>query len=125
MKCNEQPNRVEIYEKTVEVLEPEVTKLMKFMYFQVRVRVGLNQKTQRGAALPAAGAWIFDSAYLPYPLSRYPLCAPDTPLGEQDRQASLCPRDLRLREPMSVFREEERLPVKNTQSFSGCSQCCE
>lgn len=36
MKCNEQPNRVEIYEKTVEVLEPEVTKLMKFMYFQVR-----------------------------------------------------------------------------------------
>lgn len=39
MKCNEQPNRVEIYEKTVEVLEPEVTKLMKFMYFQVS-RVG-------------------------------------------------------------------------------------
>lgn len=36
MKCNEQPNRVEIYEKTVEVLEPEVTKLMNFMYFQVR-----------------------------------------------------------------------------------------
>lgn len=35
MKCNEQPNRVEIYEKTVEVLEPEVTKLMNFMYFQV------------------------------------------------------------------------------------------
>uniref|UniRef100_A0A674DIF3 Cytoplasmic FMR1 interacting protein 2 n=1 Tax=Salmo trutta TaxID=8032 RepID=A0A674DIF3_SALTR len=35
VKCNEQPNRVEIYEKTVEVLEPEVTKLMKFMYFQV------------------------------------------------------------------------------------------
>lgn len=26
---------MEIYEKTVEVLEPEVTKLMKFMYFQV------------------------------------------------------------------------------------------
>lgn len=35
MKCNEQPNRVEIYEKTVEVLEPEVTKLMNFMHFQV------------------------------------------------------------------------------------------
>uniref|UniRef100_A0A4W3HTP7 Cytoplasmic FMR1 interacting protein 2 n=1 Tax=Callorhinchus milii TaxID=7868 RepID=A0A4W3HTP7_CALMI len=34
VKCNEQPNRVEIYEKTVEVLEPEVNKLMKFMYFQ-------------------------------------------------------------------------------------------
>lgn len=28
---------MEIYEKTVEVLEPEVTKLMKFMYFQVHV----------------------------------------------------------------------------------------
>lgn len=37
VKCNEQPNRVEIYEKTVEVLEPEVTKLMKFMYFQVNL----------------------------------------------------------------------------------------
>lgn len=36
VKCNEQPNRVEIYEKTVEVLEPEVTKLMNFMYFQVK-----------------------------------------------------------------------------------------
>lgn len=35
VKCNEQPNRVEIYEKTVEVLEPEVTKLMNFMHFQV------------------------------------------------------------------------------------------
>uniref|UniRef100_A0A8C0Y3I3 Cytoplasmic FMR1-interacting protein n=1 Tax=Cyprinus carpio carpio TaxID=630221 RepID=A0A8C0Y3I3_CYPCA len=34
VKCNEQPNRVEIYEKTVEVLEPEVTKLMNLMYFQ-------------------------------------------------------------------------------------------
>ncbi|XP_025051349.1 LOW QUALITY PROTEIN: cytoplasmic FMR1-interacting protein 1 [Alligator sinensis] len=34
VKCNEQPNRVEIYEKTVDVLEPEVTKLMNFMYFQ-------------------------------------------------------------------------------------------
>lgn len=40
VKCNEQPNRVEIYEKTVEVLEPEVTKLMKFMYFQVRGQGG-------------------------------------------------------------------------------------
>ncbi|CAH1268693.1 CYFIP1, partial [Branchiostoma lanceolatum] len=36
IKSNEQPNRVEIYEKTVEVLEPEVTKLVNFMYFQKR-----------------------------------------------------------------------------------------
>ncbi|XP_015370869.1 PREDICTED: cytoplasmic FMR1-interacting protein [Diuraphis noxia] len=33
-KSNEQPNRVEIYEKTVEVLGPEVNKLLQFMYFQ-------------------------------------------------------------------------------------------
>lgn len=33
---------MEIYEKTVEVLEPEVTKLMKFMYFQVRAWHGLE-----------------------------------------------------------------------------------
>ena len=36
VKSNEQPNRVEIYEKTVEVLGPQVQKLMNFMYFQVR-----------------------------------------------------------------------------------------
>ena len=36
---------MEIYEKTVEVLEPEVTKLMKFMYFQVRSWVTLDQDT--------------------------------------------------------------------------------
>lgn len=40
-KSNEQPNRVEIYEKTVEVLAPEVNKLLNFMYFQVSLRTGL------------------------------------------------------------------------------------
>uniref|UniRef100_H2YIL7 Cytoplasmic FMR1-interacting protein n=1 Tax=Ciona savignyi TaxID=51511 RepID=H2YIL7_CIOSA len=34
VKCNEQANRSEIYEKTVQVLEPEVQKLMRFMHFQ-------------------------------------------------------------------------------------------
>ena len=34
VKSNDQPDRVEIYEKTVEVLGPQVDKLMKFMYFQ-------------------------------------------------------------------------------------------
>jgi hypothetical protein len=34
-QSNEQPNRVEIYEKTVEVLAPEVNKLLNLMYFQV------------------------------------------------------------------------------------------
>ena len=33
VKSNEQPNRREIYEKTVEVLKPEVDKLMSFMRF--------------------------------------------------------------------------------------------
>lgn len=47
VKCNEQPNRVEIYEKTVEVLEPEVTKLMNFMYFQV------NEALHLRCAVPA------------------------------------------------------------------------
>lgn len=40
-KSNEQPNRVEIYEKTVEVLAPEVSKLMGFMYFQVSIQIHL------------------------------------------------------------------------------------
>ncbi|CAH0389804.1 unnamed protein product [Bemisia tabaci] len=35
-KSNEQPNWVEIYEKTAEVLAPEVKKLLNFMYFQCR-----------------------------------------------------------------------------------------
>lgn len=39
-KSNEQPNRVEIYEKTVEVLAPEVNKLLNFMYFQVSKYAG-------------------------------------------------------------------------------------
>lgn len=56
MKCNEQPNRVEIYEKTVEVLEPEVTKLMKFMYFQVRA-----QGLEKAPTLLDTGVWIFES----------------------------------------------------------------
>jgi len=38
-KSNEQPNRVEIYEKTVEVLAPEVNKLLNFMYFQVSIQI--------------------------------------------------------------------------------------
>ncbi|XP_039270661.1 cytoplasmic FMR1-interacting protein 2-like [Styela clava] len=36
VRSNEQANRVEIYEKTVQVLEPEVRKLMNFMLFQKR-----------------------------------------------------------------------------------------
>ncbi|XP_064636208.1 cytoplasmic FMR1-interacting protein-like isoform X2 [Lineus longissimus] len=34
VKSNDQPNRVQIYEKIVEVLEPQVQKLTAFMYFQ-------------------------------------------------------------------------------------------
>ena len=35
VKSNEQPNRSQIYQKIVEVLEPHVNKLMQFMFFQV------------------------------------------------------------------------------------------
>jgi len=35
VKSNEQENRVEIYQKIVEVLDPPVSKLRDFMYFQV------------------------------------------------------------------------------------------
>lgn len=41
-KSNEQPNRVEIYEKTVQVLAPEVNKLLNFMYFQVSIIYSMN-----------------------------------------------------------------------------------
>ena len=34
MKSNDQPDRIEIYEKTVEVLSPHVNKLMQLMKFQ-------------------------------------------------------------------------------------------
>ncbi|CAB1337769.1 unnamed protein product [Coregonus sp. 'balchen'] len=51
VKCNEQPNRVEIYEKTVEVLEPEVTKLMKFMYFQFLRKMADPQSIQESQNL--------------------------------------------------------------------------
>ena len=35
IKSNEQPNRVEIYEKVVEVLTPQVQKLRDLLVFQV------------------------------------------------------------------------------------------
>lgn len=45
-KSNEQPNRVEIYEKTVEVLAPEVNKLLNFMYFQVQTCISKTLITE-------------------------------------------------------------------------------
>lgn len=36
MKRDDQPDRLEIYQKTVEVLGPEVAKLKDFYYFQAR-----------------------------------------------------------------------------------------
>ncbi|XP_076261449.1 cytoplasmic FMR1-interacting protein Sra-1 [Rhynchophorus ferrugineus] len=46
-KSNEQPNRVEIYEKTVEVLSPEVNKLLNFMYFQRKAIERFSQEVKR------------------------------------------------------------------------------
>lgn len=42
MKSNEQPNRSEIYNKIVEVLDPQVSKLMEFMYFVVIIRAKIR-----------------------------------------------------------------------------------
>ena len=42
VKSNEQANRLDIYENTVQVLEPEVQKLMSFMHFQVFKNKNLN-----------------------------------------------------------------------------------
>lgn len=46
---------MEIYEKTVEVLEPEVTKLMKFMYFQVN----LSPKQSKFSCKKTGHSFIF------------------------------------------------------------------
>lgn len=46
-KSNEQPNRVEIYEKTVEVLAPEVNKLLNFMYFQTKAIERFTSEVKR------------------------------------------------------------------------------
>lgn len=65
VKCNEQPNRVEIYEKTVEVLEPEVTKLMNFMYFQVKPQNNSRGFMQGwdGATLPPS-PWLSNQVHV-------------------------------------------------------------
>lgn len=54
-KSNEQPNRVEIYEKTVEVLGPEVNKLLAFMYFQRQAVDKFCQEIARLCHSPTSG----------------------------------------------------------------------
>uniref|UniRef100_A0A5S6QGB0 Cytoplasmic FMR1-interacting protein n=1 Tax=Trichuris muris TaxID=70415 RepID=A0A5S6QGB0_TRIMR len=46
-KSNEQPNRAEIYDTIVEVLQPEVKKLLQFMYFQVRATRRFCEEVKR------------------------------------------------------------------------------
>lgn len=53
-KSNEQPNRVEIYEKTVEVLSPEVNKLLSFLYFQENAINRFCAEVQRLCHTPAS-----------------------------------------------------------------------
>ena len=36
IKSNDQPNRKEIYEQVVDILEPHISKLKRFMHFQVK-----------------------------------------------------------------------------------------
>ncbi|KAK2176605.1 hypothetical protein NP493_652g01000 [Ridgeia piscesae] len=47
IKSNEQQNRVEIYEKTVEVLAPQVQQLMDFMYFQTKAIERFHEEVKR------------------------------------------------------------------------------
>ncbi|XP_074651924.1 cytoplasmic FMR1-interacting protein 2-like isoform X2 [Tubulanus polymorphus] len=47
VKSNEQPNRVEIYEKIVEVLDPQVHKLTNFMYFQKKANERFCNEVKR------------------------------------------------------------------------------
>ena len=42
VKSNEQENKIEIYHKIVEVLDPQVSKLRNFMYFQVGWSVSVS-----------------------------------------------------------------------------------
>ncbi|CAH0396184.1 unnamed protein product [Bemisia tabaci] len=46
-KSNEQSNWVEIYEKTVEVLGPEVNKLLNIMYFQNEIRDTVKENLEK------------------------------------------------------------------------------
>lgn len=55
-KSNEQPNRVEIYEKTVEVLGPEVNKLLAFMYFQRRATERFCSEVRRLCHVTSGGS---------------------------------------------------------------------
>ncbi|XP_061164414.1 cytoplasmic FMR1-interacting protein-like [Saccostrea echinata] len=47
VKSNEQPNRVEIYNKIVEVLDPQVSKLMDLMYFTKRAIERFGNEVKR------------------------------------------------------------------------------
>ena len=59
-KSNEQPNRVKIYQKTVDVLGPEVDKLLNFMYFQV----GIIQRGGPSLALTRLSSPLFGSCVI-------------------------------------------------------------
>ena len=44
IKSNDQPNRKEIYEQVVDILEPHISKLKRFMHFQVKKVSEYDQK---------------------------------------------------------------------------------
>lgn len=52
---SEQPNKIEIYEKTVEVLNPEVNKLLAFMYFQGQAVEKFCHEVKRLCLSPGSG----------------------------------------------------------------------
>lgn len=79
---------MEIYEKTVEVLEPEVTKLMKFMYFQVRGACIHSEGSQRPPTVHILdfGAMSFFFIGLVFLRATY------SPMGEPGQQVSPPPQ---------------------------------
>lgn len=61
IRSNEQPHRMEIYQKTVEILEPYANKLKEFMYFQVSLPSCATVDVNR--MLPARGSWKKSNAW--------------------------------------------------------------
>lgn len=113
MKCNEQPNRVEIYEKTVEVLEPEVTKLMKFMYFQVSgVWAGPQQKAHEASRLWCHVILVFVQLIF--------LRATYIPVGEPSQQVFLPPQRMCPSEFVCAWNTERQKYTLVFRTWYGC-----
>lgn len=97
---------MEIYEKTVEVLEPEVTKLMKFMYFQVsRVGAGEGNPQQKAHKDPTVHILDF-SAVSFFSIRLVFLRVTYSPVGDPGQQVSPSPQRMCLSECVYAWSTE-------------------